>query len=131
MVLDTKEVVEFFGLLQGSPQFEMDGMVILDTHHRKCIQDFAMGGRDNTNFEHRHDKHGVLGCVFVYFWTLRGSPKVVHPKMGSPRHIGRGIDIIETLHTRFYVGREGCFPLRAETKENGLFLGAFLSVFGL
>ena len=59
MVLDTKEVVEFFGLLQGSPQFEMDGMVILDTHHRKCIQDFAMGGRDNTNFEYRHDKHGV------------------------------------------------------------------------
>ena len=127
MVLDRK-VVEFLGLLGGSPQFEMDGMVILNTHHR---QDFAMGGRDNTNFERRHDKHGVLGCVFVYFWTLRGSPKVVHPKMGSPRHIGRGIDIIETLHTRFYIGREGCFPLRAETKENGLFLGAFLSVFGL
>ena len=128
MVLDRKDVVEFLGLLGGSPQFEMDGMVILNTHHR---QDFAMGGWDNTIFERRHDKHGVLGCVFVYFWTLRGSPKMVHPKMGSPRHIGRGINIIETLHTRFYIGREGCFPLRAETKENGLFLGAFLSVFGL
>ena len=40
MVLDRK-VVEFLGLLGGSPQFEMDGMVILDTHHR---QDFALGG---------------------------------------------------------------------------------------
>ena len=30
-----------------------------------------------------------------------------------------------------YIGREGCFPLRAETKENRLFLGVFLSVFGL
>ena len=61
----------------------MDGMVILDTHHR---QDFTTGGRDNTNFERRYD---------------------------------------------IYIGREGCFPLRAETKENRLFLGVFLSVFGL
>ena len=91
MVLDTKEGVDFFGLLRGSPQFEMDGRVILDTNHRQCIQDFAMGGRDNTNFEHRHDKHCVLGCVFVYFWTLRGSPKMGHPKMSSPKHIGRGL----------------------------------------
>ena len=64
VVLDTKEVVEFLGLLGGSPQFEMDGMVILNTHHR---QDFAMGGWDNTNFERRHDKHGVLGCVLSIF----------------------------------------------------------------
>ena len=88
MVLDRKDVVEFLGLLGGSPQFEMDGMVILNTHHR---QDFAMGGWDNTNFERRHDKHGVLGCVFVYFWTLRGSPKMGHPKMSSPKHMGRGL----------------------------------------
>jgi len=104
VVLDTKEVVEFFGLLRGSPQFEMDGMVILDTHHR---QDFAMGGRDNTNFERRHNKHGVLGCVFVYFWTLRGkigcfgcisvsfwavigSPTVLDGWYGGPRHRGGG-----------------------------------------
>ena len=90
MVLDRKDVVEFLGLLGGSPQFEMDGMVILDTHHR---QDFAMGGRDNTNFEHRHDKHCVLGCVFVYFWTMRGSPKMGHPKMSSPKHMGRGLTL--------------------------------------
>ena len=35
------------------------------------------------------------------------------------------------MHTRFYYGREGYYPLKASTKENGVFLGAFLPVFGL
>ena len=38
---------------------------------------------------------------------------------------------MEALHTRFYYGREGYYPLRASTKENGVFWGAFLPVFGL
>ena len=42
----------------------------------------------------------------------------------------KGADIIKTLHTRFYYGREGYYPLRASTKENGAFGGAFLAVFG-
>ena len=38
---------------------------------------------------------------------------------------------IEVLHTRFYYGREGYYPLRSWTKENGMFWGAFLPVFDL
>ena len=35
------------------------------------------------------------------------------------------------MHTRFYYGREGYYPLRTLTKENRVFWGAFLPVFGL
>ena len=50
---------------------------------------------------------------------------------GGPTTQRRGVDSIEGLHTRFYYGREGYYPLRASTKENGVFWGAFLPVFGL
>ena len=49
---------------------------------------------------------------------------------GGPTRQRRGVDSIEGLHTRFYCGREGYYPLRASTKENGVFWGAFLAVFG-
>ena len=50
---------------------------------------------------------------------------------GGPTTQRRGVDSIEGLHTRFYYGREGYYPLRASTKENGVFWGVFLPVFGL
>ena len=50
---------------------------------------------------------------------------------GGPTRQRRGVDSIEGLHTRFYCGREGYYPLRASTKENGVFWGAFLPIFGL
>ena len=41
----------------------------------------------------------------------------------------RGVDILETLQTKFYRGREGYYLLGASSAENGVFWGEFLTIF--
>ena len=69
--------------------------------------------------------------AFLPIFGLSGSPS--QSEMGGlvVLYTEKGVDIIETLHKGFYYGRKGYYPLRALTKGNGVFWGAFLPVFGL
>merc|ERR1711888_349387 len=93
----------------GGPRHRVWGLTAL----RHCILDFTMGGRDTTHLEHRQRKTGCLG---VRFWPFLGRGGVSHgPKVVVwwSKTQSLGVDSIEALHTRFYYGREGYYPLRA------------------
>ena len=123
--------------MRGSPTVG-DGWYC-GTRHRRgevdiieaFIQDFTMRGRDTIHLEDQQRKSGCFGMHFCPFLGCEGVPHSPRLVVWWSETQGRLVDIIETLFTSFYNGKEGYYPLRASKKENGVFRGTFLPNFRL
>ena len=81
---------------------------------------FYYGRKGNYPLRASAKENGLFWDVFLPVFGLSGGPP--QSEMGTMVFLDteKGVNIIESFHTRFYYWREGNYPLRASTGKWGV-----------